>query len=361
MEWKRARGGKAPPALEDMVVPTLRLRDLVRAYTLRQHGMPLDVARFLVDGYAPLRVALRSYLGNGVRTYLTTDATGCEYLMQLVRRYERPEWDVTFVASAGGREGACRDWRPIIEQVVNDTVHKGAYRLYAAFPEASPLPLFFQQNGFRPFTRERIYRAGGTFTRLSRDMPAQIRPRLPSDIWNFSRLWRRSTPALVVAVESLPGNNSLDVPYHWSARPGQRVYVWEEDGELLGAMVLRQGRRAALMRLLLAPDADDEVGLGLIGWAVRLASPRPEYPLYAVVRNYQLGEYALLVDVGFQPYQEQTCLVRHLALPVGADEVVSSGLLSLLDIRGEAVYTQSLEPLELTLGSHGARSLAGRG
>jgi len=321
------------------VIPTLRMRDIWHLYRFQHEGLFLDGERMLIEGYSPLKVMLRSYVDNGVRTYITQDAAGKWHVLQLVRRDDRPEWDITFVAPAHSEQAK---WRPLIEQVARDAVHKGAYRLYALLPPEARFLSALQESGFRPYTQERIYRLHRDAHPHPLAFPQHIRPRTPADMWNLSRLWRQTTPALVAAMESLPGSNSLDLPYQWEERPGRRVYLWEEGSDLLGAIVLHQGRKATGMRIILAPNAEEDVGYDLLNWSIHVASSRKEKPLYCTLRHYQVNEGALLADTGFEPYAEQSCLIRHLALPVGADESVTSGLLSLLEIRGEAVYTLPL-------------------
>lgn len=324
---------------DKLSIRPFQLRDIVRLYRLGRHGLCLDQESLLVQGYSPLRHALRSWPGNNARTYMARTARQEQwFVLQVVRRHDRPEWQVTFLApNEHIAPSNLTHWRTLIEWALHDTVHKGGYRVYACLPFAHPLTDVFQSTGFRLYTQEDIYQ--GLVEHLpALSLPGQLRPRRVQDEWEFRRLWQRVTPQVVVAAEGLNGGNSLSLPYAWITRPNQQVFVWDVEGALQGAVAVRQGERGRWVRFLLSPDAREGVDAFVIA-GLRVAASRHRGPVYCAIPEYVGGVRDVVIEAGFNLFAQHVWLVRYLALPLRADATVPQGILSLLEIGGEPAFT----------------------
>ncbi len=317
-----------------------QLRDVLRIYQLHRTGVVLDVERALTEGYTPWRTALRSWLRNSARTYLTFTPQNGWHALQLVRRHERPEWDIVFLAPApsSDREDPT-PWRDLLSRALRDALHRGTYRIYATLTATPPLASVFQGSGFRPYARERLYRY------LPRDPeppvppPGPLRRRTSAHAWGFNRLWHQVTPPLVSAAETLT-TNGLNIPYAWGERPGQHVYIWQEGETVWAAIALKWGKRAHWIRVLAAQNAGERLH-HLLRWAIHHLTHKLRRPIYATVREYQIEEQKALSELDFELHSEHTLLVKHLALPLNADERVPEGILALAGLGGKPVYSQS--------------------
>lgn len=326
---------------KSLTIRTFRLRDFVRLYRLQRHGLYLDQESHLVAGYSPILTALRLWPNANARTFIAREAKeNAWYALQLLRRDERPEWQVAFLAQSS-TSFVADNWRALLEHALHDAVHKGAYRVYASLPARHSLMEVFQQTGFRLYMREEIFRAERPQA-VDLPLPGGLRPRHPADEWEFRRLWQRVTPGVVAAAEGLNGGNSLGLPYAWTWRFDQQVFVWEVEGTLQGAVAIRMGEKGRWVRFLLATDVQEEIAAFVMA-GIRLATGKYGRPVYCAVPEYIGGVRAPLQDAGFTPLGEQMWLVRYLALPLRADATVSQSILSLLDIGGEPAFTHSLE------------------
>ncbi len=327
-------------------IRTFKPRDIPRLYRLQRVGLYLDLERYFVSGYASLRVAVAGWVHNDTCTYLTRSTHDSHWhVLQIVRRDDRPEWEVTFLAPVTASTPLdMQQWRALLERAVNDAVHKGVYRLYAALPVSSPFVDVFQYTGFRLYSKEVILR-GQAPSQITPLPLGRLRERTEEDEWEFRRLWRRVTPQVVVAAEGLTAQNSLGIPYSWTDRPDQQVYVWEGEGTLWGAVAIRSGHRGRWVRFLI----DQEVREGVwafVTQALHMASQGHRGAIYCAVPEYVGGLRQPLEDLDFVPLMERGWMVRHLALPLQADVAVTQGVLSLLDVGGEPAFTQPLEQAE---------------
>lgn len=325
---------------DTLSIRTFTLRNLVDVYRLQSRGVHMVLEDHLVGGYAPLRQAIRAWLRNDTRTYLGYTRQGRTYLLQTVRRRERPEWDVAFAASrvVGGEE-VFAHWRELIRFAVADAMHQGVYRLYAAPPHDCALLDVLQQEGFRLYCKETVYRLPPSFPG-DVHLPGIVRSRTGADEWEFRRLWRRVIPQVVLAAEGLAVTNGSDMPYGWMPRVDRQVFVWEWEGELRGAVAVRTGRRGRWVRYLLAPEVRDEAD-AFVAYGLHLATRTDrKRPLYVAVPEYQGGIREPLHRRGARPFTESLWLVRHLAVPLRADEPALQPAASLLEVRGKPAFTR---------------------
>jgi len=321
-------------------IRTFKLRHLVDVYRLQSHGVPLVLEEHLVAGYAPVRQAVRAWFGGESRTYVGYTSAGLTYLLQTVRRRERPEWDIAFAASRGLREvETFAHWEALIRFAVRDAMHQGVYRLYAAPSPDCALLDVLQSEGFRLYCKETVYQVPSPEAETVH-LPGRVRPRIPADAWDFRRLWRQVIPQVVLAAEGLTTNNGTEMPYVWASEADRRVFVWEWGNDLHGAISLRVGRKGRWVRYLLSPDVRDEAD-AFVAYGLQLAARADrKRPIYVAVPEYQGGVREPLNRRGAQPVAEILWLVRHLAVPLRADEMVPQTAVSLLEVGGNPAFTR---------------------
>ncbi len=325
------------------MIRTLQWRDILRLWRLQGRGQYLDLERYLVAGYPLLRLALRSWVIPDVRTYVGhVRARHAWYFLQTVRREDRPEWDVSFLTPADALAGPDLEvWHRLLHQAVRDAVHKGVYRLYVALPGESPLISLFQEEGFRPYSHEVIYYRAQAVPAASVTV-GRSRPYRPEDAWEFRRLWQRLTPQVIAMAEGFTAQNGLTIPYTWTPRPDNRIYLWELDEGLVGAIAVRFGPRGRWVRFLVDPTQGDAVR-SFVAWGVHKATLGWQGPVYCTVPQHVGGVAGVLDTLDFVPVYERTLLVRHLAVALQADATTTQSVLSWLDIGGEPAFSRSVE------------------
>jgi len=325
---------------DTLSIRTFKLRNLVDIYRLQSRGVPLVLEEHLVAGYAPIRQAVRAWFGRETRTYLGYSRLGAVYLLQTVRRRERPEWDIAFAASRAQHEvESLAHWQELIRFAVRDAMHQGVYRLYAAPPPDSVLLDVLQQEGFRLYCKEVVFRISPPASEEIR-LPGRIWPRTTADEWEFRRLWRRVIPQVVLAAEGLTTNNGTDIPYAWMPHAQRRVFVWEWNGDLQGAVSVRVGRKGRWVRYLLAPEVRENAD-AFVSYGLQLASQTDrKRPIYVAIPEYQGGVRDPLIRRGAQPVAESLWLVRHLAVPLRADAPAPQTAVPLLEVGGKPAFTR---------------------
>ncbi len=323
------------------MVHVFHIRDILRIYHMHRSGIILDLEHALTEGYVPWQVAVRSWLRKSARTYLTFAPEIGWHILQLLRRSERPEWDIMFLSPEPSTEGThLTPWQELLQRALRDALYGGTYRVYATPPADTPSDILLRRLGFRPYTRERIYTwSASSGPRVER--PPHLQERTSDRLWLFSRLWHQVTPPLILAAETLAAN-SLNIPYAWADRPGQRIFIWAEGNTPWAALAIKRGKHAHWLRILAAPQAGDRLHL-MIRWAIQQITHRSHRPVFAAVREYQQEEQQALLDLGFTLHDERTLVIKHLALPLNADERVPESILALAGVGGEPAYSSSWE------------------
>lgn len=332
------------------MVRLCRPRDIFKIYRLQRSGVYLDLEQLLLYGYMPWYVALRTWLRNHAVTYLARlwGEEGVQWgMLQAIRRGERPEWDITFLAP---RPGLVVDptlsWRALLEYAIRQAVRRGIYRVYVAVSGESAFASFFQEMSFSLYRKETIYKLVSEVPGPGTVPRGVIRPYTVEDEWEFKRLWRRVTPRVVLAAEGVGLNNGLGLPFAWDARADQQVRVWDVAGELRGAVALRSGRKAYWMRVLVEREALEGLD-GLLAAGLYLADKRAWRPVYCAVPDYMGGVGSVLLDHGFVPWGERVLLVRHLALPAPVEALAQQVVNTLLEMGGEPALSQCLNQNEV--------------
>ncbi len=343
--------GEREPTLGESrpYIRPFKLRDIPRLYRLGRTPFFVDQETVLVRGYSPLKEALRSWPGVNARTFIATGPLPHEwYTLQMIRRNDRPEWQITLLASnVPGDRVSPSTWQALLEHALREVVQKGGYRVYTCLPTDHPLVETFQRTGFRPYTKERIYTSHRPHI-PDFSLAGELRPLRPHEEWELRRLWQQVTPQVVMAAEGLNGEGGMGLPYTWAPRSDQHILIWQRGKTFGGAVAVRTGERGHRLRFLLSSESY-EGAEAFIYAALQHVMARHRGPLYVVVPEYIGGVHAPLLAAEFTPTGEQACLVRYLALPLRADATVPQSVLSFLEIGGEPAFTQAPE-WPMTLG-----------
>jgi len=328
------------------LVHPFRPRDIIRVYRLQRAGVCLDLERQVLYGYRPWYVALQAWVQHGAVTYLSRSSQHRDTrwgMVQAMRRGDRPEWDVTFLAPRPDDVPVVtRHWRLLLTQVIQDMVGGHAHRVYAAVPHEPPLAGVFQEVGFSLYSKETIYRLQMPVSVAAQVPTGVLRPPRRQDEWELKRLWHRVTPRLVLAAQRGGLNNGPRLPHAWTFYPDLQVRVWEVAGELWGAVGVRSGRKGCWMRLLVEWDATDGVA-GLVAAGLNLAQPNSRRPVYCALPEYMGGVEGALLAHGFVPWDERVLLVRHVALPVLAKDLAQQKLTAFLEMGREPALSRPLQ------------------
>lgn len=130
----------------------------------------------------------------------------------------------------------------------------------------------------------------------------------------MQKLYASLTPRQVQNAEGLAQGQWSTGRRNW-AEPGRRDgYVWEEKGEIYGAVHIHSGKRGVWMRALLHPNALDQAE-PLARAALELTSGKnATVPVYFALRQYEIGWRSTLIDLGFEPLTTQVLVVKPMAV-----------------------------------------------
>jgi hypothetical protein len=285
-------------------------------------GIPLDVEEQLTHPRSPLRSVLIDSIFSarrGPSTFILNhqDESGQHLgLAQMRTRPDRPERAVVFIAPAlTAGNGSHAIWQRLLTHLSIQTAERGNLRLYAGLPVDSEELQLFKNVGFIAYSQEDIYKLDPHHQSLPLTQPVlHLRPQESSDGWGLQKLYSTLTPRTVQNVEGLAQGQWALPRRRWGEQGRRQGYIWEEKGELLGAIYIRTGKYGCLMRTLLHPDAVDEAP-ALAQAALKL-SHQVHLPVYFAVRQYEMGWSVVLPDLGFIPYTSQTLVVKPMTIRV---------------------------------------------
>jgi hypothetical protein len=285
-------------------------------------GTPLDIEEQLTHPRSPLRsVLLDSILAPhaGPSTFILDqqDENGASFgLAQMRTRPGRPERDVVFMSPAlTTGNGSHAIWQRLLAHLCIKTAEQGSLRLYARLPGQSEELQLFKNVGFQEYGREDIYQLDIAVNRTAIQSGLELRPQQPSDGWGLQKLYTTLAPRAVQNAEGLAQGQWSLGQRRWGEQGRRYGYVWEVDGEILGALHLRSGKRGYWVRTLLHPDALDQAeALGEA--ALNLTTAYPQLPVYFALREFEAGWRHILPELGFKPLASQTLVVKHMAVRV---------------------------------------------
>ncbi len=285
-------------------------------------GTPLDIEEQLTHPRSPLRSVLFDSIFSphtGPSTFILDqqDENGRLLgLAQMRSRSGRPEQDVVFMSPAlSTGNGSHAIWQRLLTHLCVQTAERGSLRIYARLPVESDEMQLFKNIGFLEYGPEDIYRLNQAVNRDAIEPNLPLRPQQASDGWGLQKLYAALTPRPVQNAEGLAQGQWALTHRRWGEQGRRNGYVWEVDGELLGALHIRTGKCGYLIRTLLHPDALDQTeALGQA--ALSLTSKRPHFPVYFAVRQYEAGWQHILPALGFESFTSQTLVVKHMTVRV---------------------------------------------
>ncbi len=334
------------------MIKAFHLRDSRLVARLQRVGTPLDIEEQLTHPRSPLRsVLLDSILAPhaGPSTFILDqqDENGKSLgLAQMRARPGRPERDVVFMSPAlTTGNGSHAIWQRLLAHLCVKTAERGSLRIYARLTIKSEELQLFKHVGFLEYGQEDIYQLDPAINRSAIQSSLTLRPQHSSDGWGLQKLYTTLAPRAVQNAEGLAqGQWALALP-RWGEQGHRDGYVWEVDGEILGALHIRSGKRGYWVRTLLHPDALDQAeALGEA--ALSLTNLQPQLPVYFALREFEAGWRHVLPELGFKPLTSQTLVVKHMAVRM---RKTSPALISALEqTPTEGAATSVMSHLELT-------------
>ena len=335
------------------------IRDIFLVRSLQRVGATLAIEQALTHPQAPLTLALTApwpWAGVGVATYVLDEGRAAGRLTgfaQLLKRSARPEADLLHVAPGlpaaddGAGATVAVIWRKLLAHCCQAVGGHGLQRIFASVPDGGPAASSLREAGFSLYTRETIYALAAL--PATDPLPAGFRRQGPQDSWALQRLYTRSTPRLVQAAEGAVTGEVGSPPLSWWEPHRWQGAVWEPAGEVRGVVQIHVGRAGHWLRLwgangLAAREARSlvEQGLRLIAEATSIGARGRLLPIYATVRDYEIGVSGALTGLGFAPSLDRTRFVKHTVAQV-REPILSP--LAALEARQEVpVHSQSHRP-----------------
>ncbi|MBE7550421.1 MAG: hypothetical protein HS126_05015 [Anaerolineales bacterium] len=333
------------------MIKAFHLRDSHLVARLQRVGTPLDIEEQLTHPRSPLRsVLLDTILAPhaGPSTFILDqqDEHGKSLgLAQVRSRSGRPERDVVFMSPAlTNGNGSHAIWQRLLAHVCVKTAEQGNLRVYARLPVKSEELQLFKNVGFLEYSQEDIYQLDPAINRTAIRATLTLRLQRPSDGWGLQKLYTTLAPRMVQNAEGLAQGQWALAQRRWGEQGRREGYVWEVDGEILGALHIRSGKRGYWMRTLLHPDALEQAeALGEA--ALSLTAAQPHVPVYFALREFEAGWRNVLPELGFKPLTSQTLVVKHMAVRV---RKLSPALIPALEqTPTEGTATTVMSPIEL--------------
>jgi hypothetical protein len=334
------------------------LADILLVYRLQRSGAPLAIEHTLTHPRPPLSLALTApwpWAGRGVATYVLRErGRGAQLtgFVQLLKRSARPEADLLHLSPAHAsplQEDLLTDivWRRLLNHCCAEAAQHGLQRIFVSVPDGGPEMGSLRDAGFSLYTRETIYRLAEVPP--TSPGPAGMRRQYSRDSWALQRLYAHSTPCLVQQAEGAMTGVAGFPPLSWWEPDRWRGLVWIPAGEVRGAVQVHVGRAGHWVRVwgasaLTAREirALVEQGLGLLlarPGRHRLAS----LPVYATVRDYEIGLSGALTSMGFVPFTDRARFVKHT---VATRRMAAPAALPALEARQEVpIRSQAPVPI----------------
>ncbi|MCX6031447.1 MAG: hypothetical protein NT169_19380 [Chloroflexi bacterium] len=329
------------------------LTDIFLMRNLQRDSAALAIEQILTHPQSPLTIALTApwpWAGVGVATYILDEARGSERLTgfaQLMKRAARPEADLLHVApalpspSAGGSPAEVT-WRRLLAHCCQAAGGHGLQRIFASVPDNGPAGGCLRDAGFSLYTRETIYALAAL--PAADASPAGFRRQGPQDSWALQRLYTRNTPRLVQSAEGALSGEVGSPPLSWWDPDRWHGVVWEPAGEVRGAVQVHVGRAGHWLRLWGANGLAARELRSLVEQGLHLLAEAPwprgrTLPVYATVRDYEIGVSGALTGFGFAPSLDRARFVKHTVAQV-REPILSP--LAALEARQEIpVHSQS--------------------
>jgi hypothetical protein len=329
------------------VIRPFGLNDVWLVRRLQRSGVPMAIEQILTHPHEPFWTALTApwpWAGMGFATFVLDESIQGHRLTgfaQLMKRAARPEADLLYLAPALVQDAAYdvatqTIWSRLLSHCSQAAASHGLQRIFASVADGSPGQACLRDAGFSLYTRETIHRLA---VPAEGNAQAGFRPQGPQDGWALQRLYLRNTPRLVQQAEGAVGGAAGSPLLSWWEPDSWQGVVWEPAGEVRGAVQVHIGRVGHWMRMWGTNGLSGRELRGLVEQGLRLIyhsgshGTRHALPVYATVRDYEIGLSSVLTGFGFAPFTERVRFVKHTAVPVRESQPVS---LSTMEVRQEA-------------------------
>jgi len=296
------------------------LRDSYLLQKLAGQRVPLHLERHLTQPHWPLGVALGApvpWYGSGAATFVrhSQNHNLPEGFIQASKHLGRSEADVCYIAPGLGHHPKAPDtWRDLLKHLSAHAGDFGIQRLYACLPAEDEAAEVVASSGFALYVRETLFRLTPTGPVNGNRPDARVRPQREIDSFALQRLSDRHTPPVVQKAEGAFVKENGDANHHlifqnWWQPDRMTGLVYESEGDILGAVRIRRGRKGHWLHFL-GDVTRQDVMAALLTQALRQLQ-KDELPVYCGVRAYQSALGAVLTDFRFESVTELARFVRH--------------------------------------------------
>jgi hypothetical protein len=289
---------------------------------LQKAGVSLDLEEQLTHPRSPLRSVLLNTilsprLGSSTFVLQQKDETGqITGLAQIRARPGRSERVIVFMSPGlNHQSGSHAIWQRLITHLCVYTAAHGTHRVYVRLPLEGQESQLFKNMGFQDYCHETIFKLAPSTPRKTPQLSITLRPQHPNDSWGLQKLYATLTPRSIQHAEGL-AQGQWELAKHRLGEQGRRFgYVWEVDGELLGALHLRAGKNGYWVRTLLHPNLQGQNTV-ICQAILQLTAAKPHLPVYFAVRQYEGGWDFALSELGFEPLTSQMLMVKAMTIRV---------------------------------------------
>jgi len=214
-------------------------------------------------------------------------------------------------------------------------------RLLARLSEGGAAEEVFRQASFSVYCRERVFQRSSA---EGMGKGSSYVHRLgPSDLADAQRLYRKSTPRLVLLAEGASDRAGSALSREIPSSDTEWYQGFVDDESTMRAIAHTVlGQRGSWLRVTLHPTAHELAG-EVLDHALAVLSNYPPRPVYCTVRDYQGGIQAPLEQRAFSLTQVHSLLVKHTTVRVSESP---RQLVSSLEKRAEVAPTASRSELE---------------
>ncbi len=278
-------------------------RDLLLLHRVRKQGICLDAQMGFTRGPNTLWNALMEIVptGRNVCTLVYRPHAKHEGPMigQISHHPGDPHARVSFVGPARAFSNPNNIY--LLEALVEAAGVSGAHHLIAEVNEESQAFESLRHAGFSIFARQRIWRLNGDLHTDTDQFADAWRSIQESDHSAVHTLYHNLVPPLVQQIEPPPSHQ-------------RDCLVFCQQGELMGYIQVLSGPLGTWAQPFLHPAVDETEALLTAAFA--RAGLGGLVPLSVCVRSYHGWMNAILERIGFDTWQDQAVMVKHLAATV---------------------------------------------
>ena len=301
------------------MIRPFRLRDSYLLQKLARQRVPLHLERHLTQPHWPLGVALGApvpWYGSGAATFVRhSNDHSPEGFVQASKHLGRSEADVCYIAPGLGQHPDTPEtWRALLKHLTAHAGDFGIQRLYACLPARDEAAEIVASSGFALYVRETMFRLLPTGAAPSNGVGPNVRPQREIDSFALQRLSDRYTPPVVQKAEGAFIKENDNANHHlifqnWWQPDRMEGLVYESEGDILGAVRIRRGRKGHWLHFM-GDVTRQDIMTALLTQTLRLLS-QDELPVYCGVRSYQSALGPVLSEAHFGPMTELARFVRH--------------------------------------------------